>query len=181
MPTPVSLMALLPSALLFGCVILLFARWSLPFTPPPAGEPLTKLPLPFRSRVRAQRLNVYSVAAVMMLGAIGGWLSTGAEIALLVAVTIALFIPIRYTLTDEEITLGRTAPHRWSAFSDVEVLRGRAVLRGADGEADLPVWLPGAQTDDERIVSLLRQRVRLAARERTGRHGVPQRGITRRR
>lgn len=176
MPMPSALMALLPGALLFGCVILLFARWSLPFTPPPAGEPLTRLPLPLRARVRAQRLNVYSVAAVMLLGAIGGWLSTGAELALVAAMTVALFIPIRYTLTDEEIALGRTAPHRWSAFSDVEVLRGRAVLRGADGAVDLPVWLPGAVADDERIVTLLRQRVRLAARERAGQRGAPRRG-----
>jgi len=176
MPIPSALLALLPSALLFGCVILLFARWSLPFTPPPVGELVARVPLPLRARVRAQRLNVYSVGAVMLLGAIGGWLTTWAELALVVAVTIALFIPIRYTLTDEEIALGRTAPHRWSAFSDVEVLRGRAVLRGADGEADLPVWLPGAVADDDRIVTMLRQRVRLAARERTGRRGALKRG-----
>lgn len=162
--TPAVLARLLPSMLLFSSVLLLFARWSLPIAPLPVGAIIARAPLALRARIRAQRLNFYCVAGLMLLGAIGGWLSWLAELILVVSVAIALFIPIKYTLTEEELALGRTQPRRWSAFRDVEVRRGRAVLLGMDGEDDMSVWLSGVAADDDRMVNLLRQRVKLAAR-----------------
>ncbi len=153
------------TALMVGCVLLLFLRWAHPWALAPKGELLVKAPLPLRARARVQRANVYSAAGLMLLGVIGGWLSTGAELALIAAIALALFIPVGYTLTDQEVVLGRTAPRRWSAFRDVEVLRNRAILRGVDGEPDMNIWLASGE-DEERLVALLRHRVRLAARER---------------
>lgn len=153
------------NALLVGCVLMLFLRWALPWGPAPQGELLAQASLPLRARARVQRANVYSAAGLMLLGAIGGWLSTGAELALIAAIALALFIPVRYTLTDQEVALGRTAPRRWSAFRDVEVLRNRAILRGVDGESDMSIWLASGE-DEERLIALLRHRVRLAARDR---------------
>jgi hypothetical protein len=68
-------------------------------------------------------------------------------------------VPVAYTLTDEAIALGRTAPRRWTEFGGVGRRPGGARLQGIAGARGMTIWLSDSRGDDE-FVLLLRQLVR---------------------
>jgi hypothetical protein len=149
---------ILVNSLLLGSIVLMIARVYLPWIDRPNGKILSEFSVPFKARVRLQRMNIYAVVVLLALGIFGGWLSTLVELVIIFAVMAVLyFVPVRYALTDEGIYLGRTPIRRWIEFNGVELKPNRAVLRGANDWRDMDVWLPRNAQDDG-IVALLRRK-----------------------
>lgn len=133
-------------ALAVGSVAMTVLRFHLPFVPRPEGATIRTFRVPVPIRVRLQRANVYAVAAVMLLGGVGGWLPFPAQILMASAVMGGLLIPLRYTVTEGGIALGRTRPRAWSEFDAIETGPRRTVLRSAEA-GDFTIWLPGSAED----------------------------------
>jgi hypothetical protein len=123
-------------------------RFYQPWVARPPGTVVRTFRVPLMARVRLQRANVYAVAALMFLGGVGRWLPGAVQLLVAAAVVVLLLLPLRYTLTEGGIALGRTRLRRWSEFAEVERIGGRAVLTPSAGEVPMEVWLPGAPTDD---------------------------------
>jgi hypothetical protein len=149
------------NSLLLGSIVLMVARVYQPWVDRPTSRILSTFKIPFRSRVRMQRFNAYAFVALLLLGAVGGWLSPAFEVLVTGLALVALNLPVRYTLTDEGIGLGRTSPRHWTEFSAVNLRPGRARLKGADDWRDMEVWLPRSGQDAD-VVAIARQRIAAA-------------------
>lgn len=144
---------MLPAVILLGLSLTLLAlRWFQPWVGKPPGVMVREIPLPFRTKVRAQRANVYALAILLLLGAAGGWIPPLLELAVIAVAMMILLLPTRYTLTDQGIALGRTRPRRWTEFAAANVRRGLVVLEARNGGEPLPVWLPVSSARDQRVV-----------------------------
>jgi hypothetical protein len=145
-----------PFLVLVGLALVAF-RFYQPWTARPEGVVVRRFRVPLMARVRLQRPNVYALAGLMILGGAGGWLPPGVQLLIAGATVVLLFIPVRYTLTDQGIALGRTRMRRWSEFEDVECIGGRLLLVPVEGEAAFEVWLPASGEADaiEKQVSML--------------------------
>lgn len=164
---------LLISFLLVGSLAMMIGRMFVPWEDVPDKATINmSIPLGFRERIRLQRINIYAIGFLLLLGAYGHWLSTLQLVLMILLITAILCLPVRYTLTDEGITLGRTALRRWNEFRDVEVKRGRLHLIGADQWRDMDVLLP---VNDDALLALPSiQRGLKGAPSRA--HRAPQRG-----
>lgn len=146
------------NSLVLGSLALMLARVYQPWVDRPEGRVLSSFKVPFRSRVRMQRFNAYAFVALLLLGAVGGWLSPAFELFAIGLALIVINLPVRYALTDEGVILGRTPVRRWTEFSAIELKPGRARLRGADDWRDMNIWLPRAG-DDAGVAAIARQRI----------------------
>ena len=137
---------------------LLAFRYRLPLAKGPAGAPRRSMRAPLRARVRLQRANVYSVAAVMALGSAGGWLPEPAQLLLALGTMVVLLLPLAYRWTDREIALGSSRPRAWSEFDSARLEPGRLILSSAD-DPDLVIWLPRS-ADGAALLTELRALIR---------------------
>lgn len=157
---------ILVNLLLLGSIAMMIARVYQPWEDHPSRDAPGTIKLPFRARVRLQRLNIYAVVALVLLGTFGGWLSTFTELLTIALVLLALLIPVRYTITGSSITLGRTAPRQWTQFSGAEIRNKRIRLRGNNDWRDMDVWLEGSERDGH-MTALLCQMIRSANKSAT--------------
>lgn len=135
---------------------MMVARVFIPWEDSPTGRELAVIPLPFRQRVRLQHINIYAIGFLLILGAVGHWVSTLLMLIVILFVTAILFIPIRYTLTEDGLTMGRTPFRRWIEFRDVESRPGRVHLIGAEDWRDMDILLPTTE-DSEQVLSVARR------------------------
>ena len=85
---------------LFGSMlIVMLLRIAPPIGVKLAGEPLSKVTLGMRERVRLQRTNVYAIGAVLLIAAVTGDMPTILELVVMVGILAILAIPVRYVLT----------------------------------------------------------------------------------
>jgi hypothetical protein len=148
-------------------------RFHMPWVRPARGDAIRKISVPLRAKVRLQRPNVYAIAALMLLGGIGGWVPAVAQIAVVLAVVGILLLPLDYTVTDQEIALGRTPARVWTDFARVEQRPGRLFLQPIEGAAHFEVWLP-SNADDTAIEAELRRLVCGRAQGRTTLNAQPK-------
>jgi hypothetical protein len=80
------------------------------------GDPVGRITLGWRERVRLQRTNIYAIGIVLLLVAVTSSLPLIAELAVIVGVLAILAIPARYVLTTDGIALNRSVFRRWSEF-----------------------------------------------------------------
>jgi hypothetical protein len=129
-------------------LILLAVRVWQPWAPVPDGALLARWRVPLRARVSIQRSQVYAVAAILILGVLGGWLPGVLQLLVVVAALAILFWPrLTYTVTDKGFALGRTRLRRWSEFSGCTPQSGRIALSDATSGHAVSIWLadaPGA-------------------------------------
>lgn len=136
-------------------LILTLMRVAVPVGQPIAGDPLGVTPLRFRERIRIQRMNVYMIAIVLLLGTLGGWMRAPINLIVVLAIFAIVSIPVQYTFTTEGIARNRVVFRRWDEFSAIADGRGRILLRGAPGLADFPLLL--ADDQHAAIMHLLAQ------------------------
>ena len=145
--------------LLLVCMPLLVLRIYRPWSRRPGGILVRRAPLPLLARLRLHRrpatLVLTAGAAGLVTGRVHPW-SVGLAAVVLAAL---VAVPVAYTLTDEAIALGRTAPRRWTEFGGVGRRPGGARLQGIAAARGATVWLSDSRGDDE-FVHLLRQLVR---------------------
>jgi hypothetical protein len=122
---------------LFGAMLIVMAtRVAPPLGVRIEGDPIGRITLGMRERVRLQRTNIYAIGLVLLLVTATSSLPLIAELAVIVGVLAILAIPTRYVLTTEGIALNRTVFRRWSEFEAFEVDAGgikfvpRSGLRG---------------------------------------------------
>jgi hypothetical protein len=123
-------------------LLLLAARVWQPWAPAMPGKPLAIWRVPLRARVAIQRSQVYAVAAIVVLGGLGGWLPGVIQLVVVAVALAIVFWPwLSYTLTDEGFALGRTPPRRWSEFSRCTAESGRIALDDAASGRTVSIWL----------------------------------------
>ncbi len=143
---------MLPTVVLLGMSLTLIAgRCYHPWAARPPGSVVIRIPVPFGAKVRMQRTNVYALAALLLLGSVGGWIAPLLELAMIATTMGLLLLPVHYTLTDHAIALGRTPFRKWTEFTRAETRRGLVTLRGRDGADGLPIWLPVTSDRDPHL------------------------------
>jgi hypothetical protein len=158
--------------LLAASLTLVVLRFHMPWVRPARGDIVRKINVPIRAKVRLQRPNVYAIAALMLLGGIGGWVPAVAQIAVVLAVSGIFILPLEYTVTTQEIAFGRTPARGWDEFTSVERQSVRLLLTPAEGARRFEVWLP-SDADETAIEADLRRLVRGGAQGRTTLTALP--------
>jgi hypothetical protein len=144
-------------------LVLLILRGYQPWVKPIDGALVRRWRVPLAAKVRLQRANVYAIAALLILGGLGGWLPGGAQLLVVLSVVAVLLAPLQYTLTETGIALGRTSPRPWRDFTGCDRRGDRVVLDPAEGVAGMTIWLP-RPPEDRLAVNDLRRLVRGAPR-----------------
>lgn len=129
-------------------------RFRQPWARRPRGETTLVWSVPLPARVRLQRANVYAIAALLILGGVGGWLPFAAQIVIVAATVGTLLLPLRYQLTERDLALGRTPPLELGRVTGLTEAAG--CVRLATAERQIVVWLPGGMGDAKMIASLRR-------------------------
>src|SRR6266542_6066813 len=88
------------------------------------GEPIGKVTLGMRERVRLQRTNVYAIGAMLLVTAFAGDMPLILQGAVMLGVLAILAIPVRYVFTTRGVAMNRTVFRTWSEFQDIELDSG---------------------------------------------------------
>src|SRR5690349_18807662 len=107
---------------LFGAMlIVMLIRVAPPLGARIEGDPVGRITLGMRERVRLQRTNIYAIGLVLLLVVATSSLPLIGELAIIGGVLAILMIPTRYVLTTRGIALNRSVFRRWSEFQGFEV------------------------------------------------------------
>ena len=127
----------MPTLFLFcAMLIVMLVRVAPPLGVHIEGDPVGRITLGWRERVRLQRTNIYAIGIVLLLVTATSSLPLIAELAVIVGVLAILAIPARYVLTTEGIALNRSVFRRWDEFESFVV----------DGSGIKLVALPGMRS-----------------------------------
>jgi len=122
-------------------LIIALMRVTVPIGQPMSGTALGSVSLGFRERLRLQRVNVYLIGIVLILGTVGGWLRAPLNLIVILAIYVIVSIPVQYSFTTEGVGRNRVVFRRWTEFAGVREETGRFVLLGTDGATDFPLLL----------------------------------------
>ncbi|WP_322802420.1 hypothetical protein [Thermoflexus sp.] len=80
------------------------------------GRLLLEVPLGWRERWRWHRKNLYALAILILLGALGGWLPLLGQGMIAGFALLVLLLPLRYRFTEEGVALNNVFFRRWEEF-----------------------------------------------------------------
>ena len=124
----------MPFVFLFGAMlIVMLLRIAPPIGVRIDGEPVGKVTLSMRERVRLQRTNIYAIGAMLLVTALAGNIPLFVEVIVIAGVLAILMIPVRYVLTTEGLALNRTVFRHWTEFRGVEADAAGVKLVPVDG------------------------------------------------
>lgn len=150
--------------LLCGLMLLItLMRVAVPVGQQVTGEVLGVVPLGYRERVRLQRVNVYLIGAMLLLGTLGGWMRAPISIMVILAAFVIFSIPVQYTITTAGIARNRSIFREWGEFTGFADERGRILLQGKSRPANLSLLLA---TDQHAEALRLLEQTPLAAPKR---------------
>jgi Amt family ammonium transporter len=128
--------------LLIGCfLILMLVRVGLPFGVQPEGVGIAKVALSFREKLHMHRINMYTLALLLILSAIGQWFPTTVEVALILVALGIVNIPMRYHFTTKGIACNNVLFRSWKDFSYVRVQGSRLTLVPRNGQNPLKLFV----------------------------------------
>jgi hypothetical protein len=152
-------------ATIFG---LAFGQVYRPWQGPAAGETLRRVRLPFRARIRLHGVWLLGVALVLLGAATLGIATTVWPFLVAAVAAMALLAcPVRYTLTDQGICVGRTALRRWTEFGGLSARNGWIYLQPVAGAKGLLIRAPERSSAGQ-LTAELRQLVRGAYKGQVG-------------
>jgi len=151
---------------LIGLALLVGRVW-VPWTRPPGGLVVRRVPLALLGRLRMQALPAGLFVAATLAGVGLGYLPLATGPASLLAALLLIGVRFRYTLTTQGIAIGRARRRRWTEFAGLNRRRGGVRLQGIAGSSGRTIWLSGNRDDDE-FVGLMRQLVRGAYKGHVG-------------
>lgn len=134
--------------LLTGMFIIAVMRVYLPLGTKAEGKQVRVLQLSFRERVLVQRTNLYLLAAVILIGAVGGFLRGPLQMVAIVGTFALLMIPVRYTLTTKGIAVNNVVFRGWSDFTGFREERTSIVLEAVEGQRSFRIHVLGGNRDD---------------------------------
>jgi hypothetical protein len=145
--------------LILGGVVALFGRLYVPWAKPAAGIMVGRVPLSLLARLRLHARPAALLLAFSGVIWLAGWLPPYLPLLVVATLVLLFALPAGYTLTGDEIALGRTPARRWMEFGGVARQPGGVRLQGVAGAPGMTVWLSGRPDDDD-FVLLLRLLVR---------------------
>jgi Amt family ammonium transporter len=135
--------------LLIGCfLILMLVRVGLPFGVQPEGVGIAKVALSFRERLQMQRTNMYILALLLLLSAIGQWFPATVEVALILLTLGIVNLPMRYHFTTEGIACNNVLFRSWKDFAYVRVQGSRLTLVPRKGQNPLKLFVQVSRQKD---------------------------------
>ena len=129
-------------ALLFVPMLaFMLMRVFLPVGARKSGKTVKTVTLTLVERFLWQRMNLYAIAAFVLVALVSGAIETGAMILMLFAAQAVLAIPVRCVLTSDGIAINNVLFRPWREFSGFSVESRRLVVRGQEGTRPLNVPL----------------------------------------
>ena len=112
---------MLPVLLLAFMLIIMLMRIAVPIGVKTEGKPVKEIRLSFRERLLLQRINVYSIAGVLLLTTLTGILPSFWEIIVICTAMILLLMRVRYVISNKGVALNNVVYRPWSDFKAFEV------------------------------------------------------------
>src|SRR5947207_6712122 len=135
--------------LLVGCfLILMLARVGLPFGAKPEGAEVAKVALSFREKLHMHRANMYTLALLLILSAIGQWFPSTVEIALILLALGIVNLPVRYRFSTVGIACNNVLFRNWKDFSYVCVQGPCVTLVPRKGKNALKLFVQVSRQKD---------------------------------
>jgi hypothetical protein len=173
---------ILALGLVLGSLAIMASRTLAPVKAKPKGRTELEVRLPLLQRAMAQKVNVISVCAVVVLG--GGALTSQRVISPVVGLLALLvmlgLISKRQTLviTSQGMLVHNAAFRSWKDFDSMSVRSGKLVFHSSTRLASVSVYIPSKRRDE--VVGIVRRHLapppRRSAPPRTARrprqHGV---------
>jgi hypothetical protein len=150
---------------LFGAMlIVMLIRVAPPLGVRIEGDPVGRITLGWRERVRLQRTNIYAVGIVLLLVTATSTMPLIAELAVIVGVLAILAIPTRYVLTTEGVALNRSVFRPWAEFEGFVLDGGGIKLLALPGMR--PFRIVSTQAKSQEIARTLRRYLTVIPAER---------------
>ncbi len=136
-------------------LILTLMRVVVPLGQKTQGQALKEVHLSLRERLLVQRSNIYAIGAVLLLGAIGGWVPTIFQALVIVLTFAILMIPAKYILTSEGVALNNALFRRWDEFEGYRLQGLRVQLIGRGALSSFTLYVPSREQSD--LVKVLKK------------------------
>ncbi len=151
---------------ILGCLAIALGRVASLRPAQVEGETIGEVVLSFRDRVQYHRGAIYSIGALLLLGALTSRINVGLEL-IVVGLTFAVVqMPIRYRFTTRGVALGRLLYRPWTEFAGYRAgPRGVAII-GKPGNGSFWIRATGKRKDEaakllsKRLVTLSAERAR---------------------
>lgn len=123
----------------FGSLVIAFGRVTALRAARVEGKDEAEVSLSFFERLRYHRVAIYSIAGLVLLGAIFGYVSVAMELVVAGLTVGLLQVPIRYRFTSQGIALGRLMFRPWSEFAGYRPTAKGVALVGKEGNGSF--WI----------------------------------------
>ena len=138
-------MAVLPILAVILVTMLVKAR---PFVRVPMpGKVLKTLPMNLWQKMMVQRVSLYALGIVLVLGAVAGWLTGPLQWITLLVVFAVLLFPMSYTFTTQGVAVGQAFFRTWDEFTGYARRGSRITLQHSSPLASLPLFLKPGECD----------------------------------
>jgi Amt family ammonium transporter len=145
-----------PVLILFASMLLLMlTRVYTPLGTKAAGKVDKVAHLSLPERTLLQRVNVYSIGAVLLLMSVTGVIASAVEIGVVVIALMILLLPMRCIFTTQGVALNNVVYRPWSDFTMFRVESRRIVLIGKEGTRALN--LPVLAAHQRELIPVLRR------------------------
>ena len=124
---------LLYLAPIIGCLVIALGRVTSLRAAKTEGTPIADVSLGFVERMQYHRGAIYSVGALLLLGAMTGMLSARLELVVIAALVAVTQVPVRYRFTTQGVALGRLLFRPWSEFTGYRPAKHSLLLIGKTG------------------------------------------------
>jgi ammonium transporter, Amt family len=142
---------------LLGCLAIALGRVTAFRAAKVEGAPVGEVALNFRERMQYHRGAIYSVGALMLLGAATGNLSAGYELIVAGLTLGVIQFPVRYRFTTQGIALGRLLYRPWTEFAGFRSSRKGVAIIGKTGNGAF--WIRATGKRQEEAARLLSKRL----------------------
>jgi hypothetical protein len=154
----------MPGLVLFALSLgFMLFRVASPMSAKTEGKLVREVSLNYRERMAMQQMNLVALAVILLLGAVGHWLTLPFELLAMVAAYGILMVPVRYRLTNVGIAINGVVFRRWSEFGDIKPSTQKLVLIGRPGNGRFAIWVRG--THQNEVLPLLRRNVQGSSRQ----------------
>jgi Amt family ammonium transporter len=124
--------------LLVGCFFLLMlTRKALPFGVKTEGKEVGSVSLTFGERMLMQRMDMYALAGLLLLSAIGQWFPFIIELLVILVALAIVKLPLRYHFTTDGFAYNNVVFRRWKEFEYIRVNGAKITLMPRHGFAPL--------------------------------------------
>lgn len=119
------------------------------------GREVKTVSLSFPERLLMQRVNVYAIAAVLLLTTLTGMMSMTYEVMVVMITFGVLCFPVRCIITTEGVAINKVVFRPWGELTSFSTERRRIRLEGREGTR--PLMLPLLSGRQQEVLPALRR------------------------